>query len=66
MVTTAISRRKTTVLRLATALASRSRARWRALLDHILFDGEGWESPLEWRYRDDVDLMAYRSAYGSS
>ncbi len=55
LVVSAISKRRTTCARLANALGDRQRARWRDLLRDLLDDGEDIESPLEWRYRRDVE-----------
>jgi very-short-patch-repair endonuclease len=55
LVTAAISARLTSAVSLAGVLGGRSRARWRKLLRDLLDDGEGIESPLEWRYVRDVE-----------
>jgi hypothetical protein len=55
IVTAAFVRGLTTVARLSAAAESRSRLRWRSLIKELLCDDEaGLESPLEWRYRRDV------------
>lgn len=55
LVTAALVRDLTHAVRLSQELATRRRVRWRGLINEILLDGDGIESPLEWRYRRDVE-----------
>lgn len=55
LVTRAFAEKLTHPARLAGLAATRPRLRWRTLLAEILHDGAGIESPLEWRYRRDVE-----------
>jgi hypothetical protein len=56
LVLTACQRRLTTPARLRRRLGMRPRARWRVLIQELLTDAaDGVASPLERRYRDDVE-----------
>jgi len=54
LVTRAIAKGVAHPVRLSKEIVRRGRVRWRGLLTEILLDGEGIESPLEWRYHRDV------------
>jgi hypothetical protein len=55
-VTAGIGRRLTTEARLRQAMARRGKMRWRLELEELLSsEGDGVHSPLEWRYRRDVE-----------
>lgn len=54
-ITSACQRRLTTAARLRAAADLRQKLAWRALANDVLADADETHSPLEWRYRRDVE-----------